>query len=68
MNLTGYSSENLDGLSLRRAIAAIGEWIRRGALVAPSRTVFPLSEAAAAHESLESQTVQGRVLLVPHST
>ncbi len=63
VTLTGYSSESLKGLSLRHAIAAIGEWLRRGALVPPSRTVFSLREAAAAHESLERHAVQGGCFL-----
>jgi NADPH:quinone reductase len=67
VTLAGYSSESLDGPSLRQAMAAIGDWLRRGALVAPARTLFPLREAAAAHESLERHAVVGRVLLVPSS-
>ncbi len=63
--LTGYSSETLDGASLRRAIAAIGEWLRQGALQVPSRTLFPLHAAAAAHERLERHDLRGRTLLVP---
>lgn len=63
--LTGYSSERLDGESLRNAVAAIGEWLRCGTLAVPSRTLFPLGEAALAHETLERRGVEGRVLLVP---
>jgi NADPH2:quinone reductase len=65
VTLTGYSTENLDGPSLRQAINAISEWLRSGAIVAPARTLFPLREAAAAHGALEQHRLQGRVLLVP---
>jgi len=67
VTLTGYSSENLDGPSLRHAIGAIGEWLRRGTLAPPARTVLPLSEADSAHARLENHAVRGRVLLVPDS-
>jgi NADPH2:quinone reductase len=59
--LTGYSSEELDGDTLRaatRALLAMG-------LPAPPTTVLPLAEAARAHELLESRTVRGRIVLVP---
>jgi NADPH2:quinone reductase len=65
VTLTGYSTESLDGPGLRRAMAAISGYLRRGALVPPARTVFPLAEAAAAHAALERHGVQGRLLLVP---
>jgi NADPH:quinone reductase len=65
VTLTGYSTENLDGPSLRHAVRAIAEWLRNGAIVAPSRSFFPLREAAAAHSALEQHRIQGRVLLVP---
>jgi NADPH2:quinone reductase len=66
VTLTGYSSETLDGPALRRAIGFILEWVRQGVISAPLRTVFPLDEAAAAHDSLEQHLIQGRVLLVSH--
>jgi NADPH:quinone reductase len=65
VTLTGYSSERLDGPTLRRVIAEIGDWLRHGKLAPPARTLIPLREAAAAHERLERHGVQGRVLLVP---
>jgi NADPH2:quinone reductase len=65
VTLTGYSSESLDGESLRRAVATIGEWLRRGRLRLPACTLFPLHEAATAHAKLEQRGVEGRVLLVP---
>jgi NADPH:quinone reductase len=66
VTLTGYSSETLNGPALRGAIQSLSEWLRRGAIVAPSRTLFALHEAATAHAKLEHHLVQGRVLLVPH--
>ena len=33
--LTGYSSEDLDGAALRRAIEALSGWLRRGELRPP---------------------------------
>jgi NADPH2:quinone reductase len=65
VTLTGYSSETLDGGSLRRAITAITGWLREGRLAVPARTLFPLAEAAAAHERLERRGVRGRLILVP---
>jgi NADPH:quinone reductase len=66
VTLTGCSSESLDGPALRRAIRFISEWVRQGVISMPLKTVFPLDEAAAAHNSLEQHLVQGRVLLVSH--
>jgi NADPH2:quinone reductase len=63
--LTGYSSESLDGPRLRAAIAAIGDWLRRGALAPPRRTVMQLRDAVQAHVLLERRGVEGRILLVP---
>jgi NADPH:quinone reductase len=65
VTLTGYSTEDLDGSSLRHAIDAMSQWLRNGAIVAPSRTLYPLREAADAHAALEQHRIQGRVLLVP---
>lgn len=65
VTLTGYSSETLDGPNLRRAIAAIADWLRQGKLKAPSRALFALKDAARAHETLEGHGVRGRLLLVP---
>jgi len=65
VTLTGYSSEQLDGPALRRAIATLSDWLRRGVLKPPARTVYPLKDAATAHDKLERRGVQGRLLLVP---
>jgi NADPH:quinone reductase-like Zn-dependent oxidoreductase len=65
VTLTGYSSETLDGASLRAAMTQICDLLRRGAVRPPARTVFPLREAAKAHAVLEARGVEGRILLVP---
>jgi NADPH:quinone reductase len=65
--LTGYSSERLDGESLRHAVVTVSEWLRSGKLQPPSRTLFALHDAAIAHEKLEQRGVEGRVLLVPEA-
>jgi NADPH2:quinone reductase len=65
VTLTGYSSETLDGPTLRQAMTAIAGWLRAGALTPPARTIFPLRGAAAAHAALERHGVTGRVLLGP---
>ena len=59
------TTENLDGRSLRQAVDAMADWLRNGAIAAPSRSLFALREAAAAHGALEEHRIQGRVLLVP---
>jgi NADPH2:quinone reductase len=66
VTLTGYSSETLDGPALRRAILSISDWVSRGVIPVPFRTVFPLHQAADAHSRLEQHLVHGRVLLAPH--
>jgi NADPH:quinone reductase len=65
VTLTGYSSERLDGAALRRDIATLIDWLRRGVLRPPAHEVYPLKDVAAAHETLEQRGVQGRLLLVP---
>jgi NADPH:quinone reductase-like Zn-dependent oxidoreductase len=60
----GYSSESLDG-PVRRAVAVLADWLRRGLLRPPSRRVLPLSDAASAHATLERGGGRGRILLVP---
>jgi len=67
VTLTGYGSESLDGASLRRAMAAICDRLRSGALAPPSSTIMKLAEAAAAHALLERHGISGRVLLVPQA-
>ncbi len=65
ITLTGYSSENLDGVSLLRAVSALTKWLENGAIVAPAWTTVPLAEAARAHAMLERRGMNGRVLLIP---
>jgi len=65
VTLTGYSSETLTGGDLRQAVASIGTWLRQGTVLASFHTLFPLRDAAAAHQLLERHGVEGRVLLVP---
>lgn len=65
VTLTGYSSEQLDGPALRRDVAAFSEWLGRGVLKPPARTLYPLKDAASAHERLERRGIQGRLLLIP---
>jgi NADPH2:quinone reductase len=60
-SLTGYSSESLDGPTLSRATRDLLD-LKLGVL---DVTVLPLSDAARAHERLETRTVRGRVVLVP---
>lgn len=64
VTLTGYSSETLDGTSLRAAMAKICQWLRDGKVKPPACTILPLCEAAQAHAALERRGVEGRVLLV----
>ena len=65
ITLTGYSSENLTGDSLRQDVAELTTWLLEGSIATPSWTEFPLSEAAKAHALLEGKGVKGRVLLLP---
>ncbi len=60
-SLTGYSSEDLDGEALRRATR---ELLAMN-LAPPPTTAMPLTDAARAHELLESRAVRGRIVLVP---
>jgi NADPH2:quinone reductase len=65
VTLTGYSSESLDGPTLRRAVAALIGWIEKGSLPTPRFMTVPLAEAARAHAMLARRGVSGRVLLIP---
>jgi NADPH2:quinone reductase len=64
VTLTGYSTETLDGETLREAIAALSGWMAAGTLQPPGHQIIPLHEAARAHRLLEQGGVQGRVLLL----
>lgn len=65
LQLTGWSSENLDGDSLRRDIAQVVDALRAGTLPVPAWRTLPLRDAAEAHRLLEAGGVTGRLLLVP---
>jgi NADPH2:quinone reductase len=65
LQLTGWSSENLDGPGLRAAVAEIVEHVRDGRLRAPAIERFAMADAAAAHRAMESGELRGRALLVP---
>jgi NADPH2:quinone reductase len=67
VTLAGYSSESLDGPSLRATMEKICEWLGNGRLKPPARTVLPLRDAARAHAALERRGVEGRLLLVPQN-
>jgi hypothetical protein len=57
----------LVGPALQQAIGSISEELRQGAITGPSRTEFPLPDAAVADKRLEQRLVLGRVLLLPDS-
>lgn len=65
LTLTGYSSENLTGDTLRRDMDDLAGWLQKGAITLPRWTQFPLAEAGKAHSLLEARGVTGRVLLLP---
>ena len=67
VTLTGYSSEDLDGSSLRQAAADSFTLLQEGKLTPPPWQTIPLEHAAEAHRLLERGGVRGRVLLVPPS-
>lgn len=64
VTLTGYSTENLHGASLREAIAALSGWLVDEAIRSPDFQMMPLAEAARAHQLMEEGGVKGRLLLV----
>lgn len=65
LTLTGYSSENLTGASLRKDINDLVGWLQEGSIQVPAWIEFPLVEAKKAHTLLEARGVKGRVLLLP---
>src|SRR5262249_19674244 len=65
VTLTGYSSESLDGEALRKAVAALADWLIRGSIKSPAHRMLSLAEAHQAHALLERGGVNGRMLLVP---
>jgi NADPH2:quinone reductase len=65
VTLTGYSTESLDGTTLREAIEALARWVSNETIKPPSHQSMPLSAASRAHQVLEEGGVSGRVLLTP---
>jgi NADPH2:quinone reductase len=65
LRLTGWSSENLDGPTLRTAIAEIVAGVADGHLRATAIERFAMADAAAAHRAMESGELRGRALLIP---
>ena len=63
--LTGYSTENLSGEDLRKAIKSICGLLASGKLLAPAYQTFSMAEAAAAHTLMTQSLLKGRALLVP---
>jgi len=64
LTLTGWSSESLDGPSLRAAIAKLAGWLQTGAIRAPEHRTLALRDAAQAHRVLEQGGVRGRIVLL----
>ena len=64
LELTGWSSENLDGDGLRSNVAEIAELVRAGRLGVPAIERYELADAAAAHRAMERGELTGRALLV----
>jgi NADPH2:quinone reductase len=63
--LTGYSSETLDGQTLRGAIRALTEWLVDGSIKPPMHRTMPLAEVSQAHALMERKGLSGRLLLIP---
>ena len=65
LELSGWSSENMEQADLQSAIDALCSLIKKKALRAPPYTTYNLAQAAQAHHDIEEGKVFGRVLLVP---
>jgi NADPH:quinone reductase len=63
--LTGYSSENLTGPELRKAMATTCALLASGQLSAPPFACFAMSDAAQVHSLMERNELTGRALLLP---
>ena len=63
--LTGYSTENLTGADLRKAIATICNLLSTGQLAAPPFTTFPMADAAKVHALMAQSQLMGRAILLP---
>lgn len=64
-SIRGFAISNATVEDLARAAKAVNELLADGSLRARAVTKMPLSDAAAAHASLESGTVHGKLVLVP---
>jgi NADPH2:quinone reductase len=64
LELSGWSSENLDGDELRSHVAEIAELVRAGRLGAQAIERYEMADAAAAHRAMERGELVGRALLV----
>jgi NADPH2:quinone reductase len=61
--LTGYSTETLDGPTLRNAVETLGAGLMSGVLASPRYETMPLKDAGRAHRTLEHGGYWGRILL-----
>lgn len=61
--LTGYSTETLNGLTLKEAIDSISTWLIRDEIHSPPYRKLPLKEACIAHRLVENKQWRGRILL-----
>jgi len=71
LSLFGFAMFNMSADEQRRCAEDINRWMAGGQLRAHVGKVFPLAQAAAAHEFLEANTLhgagslQGKVILLP---
>jgi NADPH:quinone reductase len=65
LELTGYSTENLTGPDLRKAIASICQLLSNGQIEAPPYQTFVMADAAKVHALMAQSQLKGRALLVP---
>jgi NADPH2:quinone reductase len=65
VNLTGYSTETLNGSALQEAVDSLATWLKQDLIRLPEYQILPLAEAARAHGLLEKRRVRGRILLQP---
>ncbi|HEY7327843.1 MAG TPA: NADPH:quinone reductase [Gemmataceae bacterium] len=71
LSLHGFAMFNASATEQRRSAEDINRWLKSGQLKPPIGRVFPLSQAAAAHQLLEENTLgkagtlHGKVVLTP---
>lgn len=66
LQLTGWSSENLNQEGLQKALDSILNLLENQKIKPPPYQIRPLAEAAMAHQALEKSTHTGRILLRPY--